>query len=109
MRKVGVFVMIFWMGVNGDGSGMSGWGMSRASKRAKEHEKRTWEVEIMAKTVLVVIWGRGVRAPAVGGAGARGGPGQTARGCGCVGVSDFGEIFWDMAIFRGFRGGKGRD
>ena len=32
----------------------SGWGMSRASKQAKEHEKRTWEVEIMAKMVLVV-------------------------------------------------------
>ena len=54
MRKVGVFVMIFWMGVNGGGSGMSGWGMSRASKRAKEHEKRAWEVEVMAKMVLVV-------------------------------------------------------
>ena len=31
--------MIFWMGVNGGGSRMSGWGLSRASKRAKEHEK----------------------------------------------------------------------
>ena len=47
-------MMIFWMGANGGGSGMSGWGMSRASKRAKEHEKRTWEVEVMAKMVLVV-------------------------------------------------------
>ena len=47
-------MMIFWMGANGGGSGMSGWGMSRASKRAKEHEKWTWEVEIMAKMELVV-------------------------------------------------------
>ena len=54
MWKVGIFVMIFWMGVNGGGSGMSGWGMSRASKRAKEHEKRAWELEVMAKMVLVV-------------------------------------------------------
>ena len=50
----GCFCDDFWMGVNGGGSGMSGWGMSRASKRAKEHEKRTWEVEVMAKMVLVV-------------------------------------------------------
>ena len=54
MRKVGVFVMIFWMGVNGGGSGMSGWGMSRASKRAKEHKKQAWELEVMAKTVVKV-------------------------------------------------------
>ena len=35
-------MMFFWMGANGGGSGMSGWGMSRASNRAKEHEKRAW-------------------------------------------------------------------
>ena len=47
-------MMNFWMGVNGGGSGMSGWGMSRASQRAKEHKKRAWEVEVMAKMVLVM-------------------------------------------------------
>ena len=52
--EVGCICDDFWMGVNGGGSGMSGWGMSRASKRAKEHEKRAWEVEVMAKMVLVV-------------------------------------------------------
>jgi hypothetical protein len=45
----------------------------------------------------------------VGGAGARGGQGQTARGCGHPGVSDLGGIFWEMAKFGGFRGGKGGD
>ena len=52
MRKVCVFVMIFWMEANGGGNEMSGWGMSRASKQAKEHKKWTWEVEVMVNLVL---------------------------------------------------------
>ena len=40
------------MEANGGGNDMSGWGMSRASKRAKEHKKQTWEVDVMVKLVL---------------------------------------------------------
>ena len=38
------------MEANGGGNDMSGWGMSRASKRAKEHKKQTSDVEDMAET-----------------------------------------------------------
>ena len=46
----GYFCDDFWMEANGGGNDMSGWGMSRASKRAKEHKKRTSDVEDMAET-----------------------------------------------------------
>ena len=45
-------MMNFWMEANGGGDDICGWGMSRASKRAKEHEKRIWEVKVMAKLVV---------------------------------------------------------
>jgi hypothetical protein len=54
MRKVGVFMVKFFMEAKVGGNDICGWGMSRASKRAKEHEKRTWEVKVMAKTELLV-------------------------------------------------------
>ena len=42
------------MEANGGGNDICGWGVSRASERTKEHEKRTWEVEVMAKLVEVL-------------------------------------------------------
>ena len=50
----GCFCDDFLDGANGGGSGTSGWGMSRASKRAKDHEKGGGGGEIMAKVGWVV-------------------------------------------------------
>ena len=36
---------------NGDETYLDGWGMSIATQRAKEHENRTPDVEVMGKTV----------------------------------------------------------
>ena len=36
---------------NGDGTYLGGWGMSRATQRAKECENRTPDVEVMAERV----------------------------------------------------------
>ena len=108
----------FLMESNGVVTYLDGWGMSIATQRAKEHENWTPGAKVMAEMVKC-------RWLILGGAGARGEEGKTARGCGhpgfgvqapgvvsggctggpgarglrsgCPGVSDLGGNSWEDA------------
>ena len=102
---------------NGGKTKMSILGTSLAFQRAKEHENRTPDVEVMAETVSGSGLIRGVRVPGVWECGHPGwseanSPGVRVPGgsrCGHPGVFGLGGNFGGNAKFRGFHGGKGGD